>query len=265
MKRLETIDLTAGYKRSRQVIKDISLTLERGEIIGLFGTNGAGKSTVLKAIMGLLYETRGEIRYYPEKNDSQKSGDSGDVCSFSELSRLPVAARSKLGIRYLTQDSRVFPSLSAKRNLDLAMRKSGQSLDFWLQLLKNDFQDLVDEDRLEAPGYMLSGGERASIAMAMVLISGADLLLLDEPSAGMAPKRAASLFAGIRDYVKKTSKNTTVILIEQQRLFAAKNICDSIYLMKNGHIVDCLGNNSMEKIQATDFSENDLENFMLGE
>jgi branched-chain amino acid transport system ATP-binding protein len=116
---------------------------------------------------------------------------------------------------------------------------------------------------LKKKGDELSGGQREKTAIAMVLITEPRLLMLDEPSSGLSPNIVGALLKGIRDYQKSLDGKMGIILIEQQKLFDAKNICDSLYLLKNGSVVDLEGNISQEKLKAESVSEDDLERFML--
>ena len=109
MRLLETKNLTAGYKKARDIIRDINLVVEQREFVGLFGTNGAGKSTLLKALMGLLYQQQGQIFYQ------------GDGKSPLDISKCSAYKRSQMGIKYLTQDARIFPNFTVKENLMFAV------------------------------------------------------------------------------------------------------------------------------------------------
>jgi branched-chain amino acid transport system ATP-binding protein len=251
---LTTISLTAGYKKARSVIRDINLVIDEGEFVGLFGTNGAGKSTILKALMGLLYRQQGEILYNP-----------GNGAAPIDIIKHSADMRSRLGIKYLTQDARIFPNFTVKENLMFAV---GYDKSVYKERIKQVFAlfpDMEDREFLDQKGDLLSGGQRGKTAIAMVLITHPRLLLLDEPSSGLSPNLVSALLKGIRDFQECQDGKMGVILIEQQKLFEAKNICDSIYLLKNGSVVDIEGNISREKLKAETVSEEDLERFMLVE
>ena len=252
MRLLETINLYAGYKKARNIIRDICLTVDEGEFVGLFGTNGAGKSTLLKALMGLLYQQEGQILYLPDNGEMKR-----DIISCS------ANKRSRMGIKYLTQDAQIFPNLSVKENLKFAVNYNNNEYHERIGSIFDLFPDMKENDFLNKKGTELSGGQREKTAIAMVLMSKPRLLMLDEPSAGLAPNLVKSLLKGIRNYQKSQLNKMGVILIEQQKLFEAKNVCDCVYLLKNGSIIDLEGNLSKEKLKAKSVSDEKLEQFML--
>lgn len=254
MKLLETVNLCAGYKQAPSVVTDINFNIEEGEFIGLFGTNGAGKSTILKALMGLLYQQQGQILYYP-----------GNGAGHIDIINHSADMRSRMGIKYLTQDAKIFPNFSVRENLMFAVNYDESSYRERIKLVFALFPDMEDNEFLNLKGDLLSGGQRGKTAIAMVLLTHPRLLLLDEPSSGLSPNLVSSLLKGIREFQKSRDGKMGVILIEQQKMFEVKNICDSIYLMKNGNNVDLKGNVSREKIKVNSISEDDLEQFMLVE
>ncbi len=254
MKLLETVNLCAGYKQAPSVVTDINFNIEEGEFIGLFGTNGAGKSTILKALMGLLYQQQGQILFYP-----------GNGAGHIDIIKHSADMRSRMGIKYLTQDAKIFPNFSVKENLLFAVNYDESSYRERSKLVFTLFPEMEDKEFLNLKGDQLSGGQRGKTAIAMVLLTHPRLLLLDEPSSGLSPNLVGSLLKGIREFQKSRDGKMGVVLIEQQKMFEVKNICDSIYLMKNGNSVDLKGNVSREKIKANYISEDDLEQFMLVE
>lgn len=252
MRVLEIINLFAGYKKAKNIIRDIHLIVDEGEFVGLFGTNGAGKSTILKAIMGILYQQEGQILYHP-----------GNAEEANEIIRCSADKRSRMGIKYLTQDAQIFPNLSVKENLLFAVNFNKNEYDERIGNIFDLFPDLAENDFLNKKGTELSGGQREKTAIAMMLMTKPRLLMLDEPSAGLSPNLVENLLKGIRDYQKNQTNKMGVILIEQQKLFEAKNICDSVYLLKNGSIIDLEGNISTGKLKAESVSDGKLEQFML--
>jgi branched-chain amino acid transport system ATP-binding protein len=251
---LSTFSLTAGYKRARDIIRDINLVIEEGEFVGLFGTNGAGKSTILKSLMGLLYQAEGQILYYP-----------GNGAAPIDIIKHSADKRSKMGIKYLTQDARIFPNSTVKENLMFAVNYDINAYKQRIEPIFALFPDMGENSFLKKKGDELSGGQREKTAIAMVLITEPRLLMLDEPSSGLSPNIVGALLKGIREFQRSRDGKMGVILIEQQKLFDAKNICDSLYLMKNGSVVDLEGNISQEKLKSDSISEEDLEQFMLVE
>lgn len=252
MRILETINLTAGYKKARSVIRDINLVIDEGEFIGLFGTNGAGKSTIMKAIMGLLYQQEGKILYH-----TGNSKVPGDIITYS------ANKRSRIGIKYLTQDAQVFPNYTVRENLLFAVDFDKAKYKRRVNLILNIFADFKENSFLKKKGNELSGGERAKTAIAMVMMTEPRVLMLDEPSAGLSPNLVESLLKGIKQYKDEMGNGMAVILIEQQKLLDARNICDSLYLLKSGETVDLEGNSSSLKMNVGDISDQDMEEFML--
>lgn len=252
MKLLETVNLNAGYKRARDIVRNINLMVEEGEFVGLFGTNGAGKSTILKAIMGLLYQQEGQILYHFANGDTPI-----DIIKYS------TNKRSRMGIKYLTQDSQIFPNFKVKENLLFAVNYDRSTYKKRINGIFALFPDMKENNFLNKKGNELSGGQREKTAIAMVLLTNPRLLMLDEPSAGLSPNLVESLLKGIRDYQKNQDDKMGIILIEQQKLFEAKSICDSLYLLKNGSTIDIEGNQSQEKLKEELVSEEKLEHFML--
>jgi len=251
---LETKNLTAGYKKARSVIRDINLVIDEGEFIGLFGTNGAGKSTIMKAIMGLLYQQEGQILYH-----TGNSKEPGDIITYS------ANKRSRIGIKYLTQDTQVFPNYTVRENLLFAVDFDKAKYSGRVNRILNIFADFKETSFLNKKGNELSGGERAKTAIAMVMMTEPRVLMLDEPSAGLSPNLVESLLRGIKQYKDDMGNGMAVILIEQQKLLDARNICDTLYLLKSGETVDLEGNSSSRKIRAADISDQDMEEFMLVE
>lgn len=249
---LQTIALTAGYKKARNIVRSINLSVEPGEFVGLFGTNGAGKSTIMKAIMGLLYRQEGQILYTPGK-----AGTPVDIVKYS------TDKRSRMGIKYLTQDARIFPGYTVKENLLFAVGFDRASYKNRFPEIRTLFTDFADKSFLYKKGDELSGGEREKTAIAMVLMTKPNLLMLDEPSAGLSPNLVKDLLQGLKRYQENQGNGMGVILIEQQKLFEAKNICDTVYLLKNGSIIDLQGRESNEKLSAASVSDEKLEQFML--
>lgn len=249
---LETKNLTAGYKKARNVIRDIDLVIDEGEFVGLFGTNGAGKSTIMRAIMGLLYQREGKILFHTV-NDKEP----GDIIKYS------ANKRSRIGIKYLTQDAQVFPNYTVRENLLFAVDFDKAKYTRRVDRILNIFTDFKENSFLNKKGNELSGGERAKTANAMVLITEPRVLMLDEPSAGLSPNLVESLLKGIKQYKDDMGNGMAVILIEQQKLLDARNICDTLYLLKNGETVDLQGNPSSQKMRASDISDKDMEEFML--
>ena len=164
---LSASDLRSGYATS-DVLQDVGVTVEQGEIVGVLGRNGVGKTTLMKTLIGLLPARAGQIVFRDQ-----------DVTKFS------ADRRARLGIGYVPQGRGIFPHMTVRDNLRMGglINASKQSLDF--DLVFGYFPFL--KERLSQRGGTLSGGQQAMLAIARALISTPDLLLLDEPSDGVQP------------------------------------------------------------------------------
>lgn len=185
-------DLRGGYSAGADILNGISFDLQPGEILTIAGTNGAGKSTLAKAIVGLLPMVRGQI-----------------VFAGVELTRLAIENRVALGIGYVPQVANVFPSLTILENLRVVVGVSEQKrrVEEMLEL----FPALAGRRRLRAGA--LSGGERQQLAMARALMLRPRLLILDEPTAALAPSKVTEAFAIIHHL---PSLEVSVLIIEQR-------------------------------------------------
>jgi branched-chain amino acid transport system ATP-binding protein len=209
---LELAGLDAGYGRAR-VLFGASLTLGAGEVVLLAGRNGAGKSTTLKAIMGLIERT-GEIRVNGERVD--------------RLEPFEIARR---GIGYMPEDRRIFTELTVAENLEVGRRAARPGLPAW------------DEERLFAlfpslaamrdrPGERMSGGEQKMLAIARTLMGNPLAVLLDEPSEGLAPIVVRQMAAAVGELKRA---GLSVLLCEQNARFAA-GLADRSYRIEKGQV-----------------------------
>ncbi|MCZ6103553.1 LPS export ABC transporter ATP-binding protein [Campylobacter ureolyticus] len=215
MHRLEAINLKKTIKKTN-IIKDVSLSVESGEIVGLLGPNGAGKTTSFYMICGLIKPTSGDIRLDDKI-----------------ITQVPLHKRALQGIGYLPQESSVFKELSVEENLLLAAEvsikdkiKASQKVDEMLELLNIT----AIKDRL---GISLSGGERRRCEIARSLVITPKFLLLDEPFAGVDPIAVAD----IQNIVKNLKKLDIGILITDHNVRETLAICDRAYVMKDGEIL----------------------------
>jgi branched-chain amino acid transport system ATP-binding protein len=200
------------YYDKVHVLKDVSLRLAPGEILGLLGRNGAGKTTTLKAIMGLVKSRSGSIQL--EEN---------------ELTRLSPHQIPQLGIAYVPQGRRLFPLLTVEENLQMGLLvrdKGPQTRDFVLNL----FPALKELMRQHAG--TLSGGQQQMLAMARALCLEPKLLLLDEPSEGLMPSLVEKLLSSI---VELKVHGVAVLLVEQ-KIEAALKVADRITFLENGSV-----------------------------
>jgi len=210
---LEIVDLHAWYGESH-ILHGVSLTVQPGEVVTLLGRNGAGRTTTLRAIMGLTGARTGSIRV-------------GGV----EAIRLPTHRIAHLGIGYCPEERGIFSSLSTEENLMLPPRLAGHGSGMSLAEIYEMFPNLYE--RRHSPGTRLSGGEQQMLAVARILRTGARLLLLDEISEGLAPVIVQALARMIRTL---REKGYTIVMVEQNFRFAAP-LADRFYVMEHGRIV----------------------------
>jgi branched-chain amino acid transport system ATP-binding protein len=204
---VESIDVSYGKLK---VIFDVSLYIDDGEVVVLVGRNGAGKTTLFRTIAGFLKIRKGAIRYREEEINPYKAFE--------------VAQK---GIRYIHQDKHVFSTLSVSENLELAGHAIGNK--DWSPVFEY-FPKI--ETLLDRRAGNLSGGERQMLLIAMALLGKPDLILMDEPTEGLAPHIITDLATSF----KKISKTTTLFIIEQNLPLTAQ-IADRVYCMREGGIV----------------------------
>ena len=207
--------ITAGYG-AKTVISGISFALEPGQILALLGHNGAGKTTILRAIMGLLPLRQGEVSF-----------------DGKPLNRLSVADRVALGLRMLPEGRGIFPDLSVAENVDVvAARNVTAGAMFTIPDVYRLFP-VLDERRSTRAGS-LSGGQQQMLALSLAVLGSPRCLLLDEPSIGLAPNLVERMFEQVREVCK--SHAMTAVLVEQN-VAAAMKIADRLIIMNNGEIV----------------------------
>jgi branched-chain amino acid transport system ATP-binding protein len=210
---LEIVDLHAWYGESH-ILHGVSLAVQPGEVVTLLGRNGAGRTTTLRAIMGLTGARRGAIRI-----------------NGVEAIRLPTHRIAHLGIGYCPEERGIFSSLSTEENLMLPPRLAGHGAGMSVADIYEMFPNLYE--RRHSPGTRLSGGEQQMLAVARILRTGARLLLLDEISEGLAPVIVQALARMIRTL---REKGYTIVMVEQNFRFAAP-LADRFYVMEHGRIV----------------------------
>ena len=203
--------LNAWYGESH-ILHGVDLHVREGEVVCLLGRNGAGRTTTMRAIMGLVGRRTGSIRI-----------------NGTESIKLAPHKIARLGVGYCPEERGIFASLSAEENLMLppSVAKGGMSIAELYEMFPNL------KERASSPGTRLSGGEQQMLAVARILRTGARLLLLDEISEGLAPvivQRLAEMIRTIK------SKGYTVVLVEQNFRFAAP-LADRFYVMEHGKIV----------------------------
>jgi len=209
---LEAKNINTYYGESH-VLQDHSLGLEKGETVALLGRNGMGKSTTLKSIMGLVKPRNGEIIFKGENIAGQ-----------------PSYKIARMGIAYVPEDRRIFPNLSVLDNMQISIRKNGERetaiTDRWdLERIYQHFPVL--KDRTSQKGAYLSGGEQQMLAIARALMGNPDLLLVDEPTEGLAP----IFVKEVRDVLAEIAEAGVTILLVEHNLKVALSLADRVYLM----------------------------------
>jgi lipopolysaccharide export system ATP-binding protein len=214
--RLDQVAITLG---GRTLVKDVSLELHPGEVVGLLGPNGAGKTTTFNLVTGLLRPDR------------------GDVCLDGQsVAALPMPKRARLGIGYLPQEASVFRSLTVRQNLKLALQESGTP-----EVLRRERLETLIVDFHLVPfqhrrGFQLSGGERRRCEVARALAVGSQgprYLLLDEPFAGVDPLAVADL----QDLIKGLRLRGMGVLITDHNVRETLAITDRAYILAEGRLL----------------------------
>ncbi len=213
--------LEAWYGESH-ILHGVNFEIRPGEVVTLLGRNGAGKSTTLKSIMGIVAKRSGSIRFEGK-----------------ELIDLASEKIARLGIAFCPEERAIFASLSVKENLLLPpqIRAGGLPIAQIFELFPNL------EERLASQGTKLSGGEQQMLAIGRILRTGAALLLLDEPTEGLAPVIIQQIGRTIRNLKEK---GFTLLLVEQNFRFAA-TVADRFYVMEHGRIIDTFARAELEQ------------------
>lgn len=207
-------DLHAWYGESH-VLQGIDIEVKAGECVTLLGRNGAGRTTTLRAILGLVGKRTGSI---------QVDGN--------QTIAMPTHKIARLGLGYCPEERGIYASLTAEENL-LLLPKVGEG-GMSLEQIYGMFPNL--KERASSPGMRLSGGEQQMLAMARILRTGAKLLLLDEITEGLAPVIVQKLSLVIREL---KAKGFTLVLVEQNFRFA-KNLADRHYVIEHGRVVEVI-------------------------
>jgi branched-chain amino acid transport system ATP-binding protein len=217
---LEIRDLHAFYGESH-ILHGVSLDVRKGEVVTLLGRNGAGKTTTMRSIMGIVGKRTGSIRL-----------------GGAELVGLPSNKIAKLGIGYVPEERGIFSSLNVEENLMLPplIKQGGMTVDVIYTLFPNL------KERRRSQGTRLSGGEQQMLAIGRILRTGADFILLDEPTEGLAPVIIQQIGKVVRELKQR---GMTILLVEQNFRFAA-TIADRHYVMEEGNIVDMIPNDQLE-------------------
>jgi branched-chain amino acid transport system ATP-binding protein len=218
---LEVTDLTAWYGQA-QALHGVDVRVNEGEVVSLAGRNGAGKTTLVRCLIGLHRQHAGTVTFLGR-----------------DVTRTPAHQRARAGMGWVQDDRGIYASLTVEENLLLPPTVSDRA---WpLARIYEAFPVLAE--RRKASGTTLSGGEQQMLAIARVLRTGARLLLMDEPSEGLAPVIVARIGAIIREI---KADGVGVLLIEQNVKFAA-TVADRHYLLSQGRIVETLDNSEFQQ------------------
>ncbi len=211
---LSTSGLRSGYATG-DVLQDVAINVERGEVVGVLGRNGVGKTTLMKTLIGLLSVRSGRIMFRD-----------------ADVSRLTADKRARLGIGYVPQGRGIFADMSVRDNLRMGglINASRKSLDF--DLIFSYFPFL--KERLTQRGGTLSGGQQAMLAIARALINAPELLLLDEPSDGVQPSIVQEIGGFIRSL--NAEKGLTVLIVEQN-IDLMQTVATRAYALDKGRVV----------------------------
>ena len=199
-----------------QAIKDVSFEVNEGEVIALIGANGAGKTTILHTVSGLLQPTKGSV-----------------IFEGQDITKIPAHKIVSLGMAHVPEGRRVFAQLTVLENLKLGAytRKDKNEMEETLKMIYKRFPRL--EERKNQVAGTLSGGEQQMLAMGRALMSHPKIILMDEPSMGLSPIFVEEVFKIIRDI---SAEGVTVLLVEQNAK-KALNIADRAYVLETGNII----------------------------
>jgi branched-chain amino acid transport system ATP-binding protein len=198
-----------------QVLFDVSLEIHEGEVVALLGRNGAGKTTTIRSIMGLTAPRRGRVMF---KNEN--------------IAGMPPYTIANRGVGFVPDNRRIFPTLTVKQNLEIARKGGTKRADGWtLERIYRHFPKLKEIEGRK--GDVLSGGEQQMLTIARTLMGNPDLVLLDEPTEGLAPIMVMQVMTIIKEL---REKGETILLVEQNSTLAL-TVSQRAYILENGHMV----------------------------
>jgi ABC-type branched-subunit amino acid transport system ATPase component len=210
---LEVNGIHVAYGRAR-VLHDVSLRLNRGEMVFIVGRNGAGKTTLLKSISGLMKPSEGHITYEGQ-----------------EINGLSPVKLARRGMRYVAQDKKVFANLTVRGNIELAAYASGEEMSKAISMVTNIYPDMGQFLDNKAGG--LSGGQREILLIGRAMIGNPKLLLIDEPTEGLA----AIVIEDILRILRKMKEESVSAIIVEQNLSVVGRLADRIYVLKEGKVI----------------------------
>lgn len=236
MSLLEIKNLQVNYGMI-QAIKDVDFHVEEGEVVALIGANGAGKTTILQTVSGLLTPVHGSIFF-----------------DGTDITKIPGHKIVSMGMAHVPEGRRVFANLSVLQNLKMGAftRKDKKEIDDSLQYIFSHFPRL--EERKKQLAGTLSGGEQQMLAMGRALMSNPRIILMDEPSMGLSPIFVNEIF----DIIQTVSKSGTTVLLVEQNAKKALSIADRAYVLETGKIV-------MEGKASELLDNEDIKKAYLGE
>ena len=209
---LEVSDLHAYYRKSH-ILQGVTFNVQKGEIVSLLGRNGVGRSTTAKAIMGEVLP-QGSIRFKDQEIVGKKSFEIAN-----------------LGLGYVPENRDIFPTLTVRQNLQLGMKSTKANGRWSIEEIFNMFPNLAD--RAEIDGGVLSGGEQQMLCMCRTLMGDPDMIMIDEPTEGLAPK----IVKQVANLLQEIANRGVAILLVEQKLNIALNISHRLYVMGHGQVV----------------------------
>jgi branched-chain amino acid transport system ATP-binding protein len=225
---LDVADLSAGYGQVR-ILDEVSLHVHAGETVAILGSNGAGKTTLFRALFGLADVYDGEIRF-------------GDA----DARRTPAFQLARDGLVHVPEGRGLFPGMTVRENLMVPVYAGSGGGDEELALVFESFPKL--RDRLGQAAGTMSGGEQQMLAIARGLMARPRLLLLDEPSTGLAPKLVEDVFERLR-YIRERNPEMGLLIVEQS-VAETLALCDRGYVMERGRIVHAGERSELESTSA---------------
>ncbi len=196
-------------------VRELSMAVRQGELVSLIGANGAGKSTTLKAISGLMAPSAGSIRFLGQ-----------------DITRASARRILELGIAHCPEGRRIFPYMSVRENLEMGCYLRADKAGIAADMARLFKRFPILGERAEQAGGTLSGGEQQMLAISRALMSRPKLVLFDEPSLGLAPNLVETTFAIINEIRRQ---GTTIVMVEQNA-FAALELCDRAYVLEQGRV-----------------------------
>jgi len=209
-----TVEKINTFYGEAHTLFDVSIEIQAGEVVALLGRNGAGKTTTIRSIMGLTPPQSGKILFKGEN-----------------ILGLPPYQVANRGVGFVPDNRRIFPNLTVRRNLEIARKGNGSKAGWTLERIYEHFPKLKEiESRM---GEVLSGGEQQMLTIARTLMGNPDLLLLDEPTEGLAPLMVMEVMKIIKELKEK---GETILLVEQNSTLAL-SVSLRAYVLENGHMV----------------------------